>query len=497
MKKTFSLLFFVLFLSACSAGTASPQQTETSTARATPSATMMLARSITPTPTASQTPAPPTITPLPTIPTFTPTFDVRRIVTVTPAPKTDCRLMTASKSVLDFGSCDAKGNCGLPPSHDDVLNYLNAGGSLNTLAQQLHGERTDYGKVIDLTGDGMPEVVYIDFEIGKLFIYQCADKQYVNVFEFKGTQGNLRLDAVDDLNKNGMPELILSNYERRGFHSIQIFEWDGSQFRSLMENKITTYTGETVIYDWVGGTDFQYTIMDTNGDGLKEINAVDEPLHGDPGMFASELPLRSETVTIGWNGEHFVVIKQGQYTSPQYRFQDVQDADQLVLAKDYRKALALYQEAIFNRDLDWWSKDRKRYETEKAIYDYSNRVVKYETPLPTIAPAFPDTSEYPRLAAYAYYRMIVLHIRLGEMDAAQTPYATLQAKFPADSPGHPYAEMASQFWDAYQSTGKLYNACAAAIAFADAHPEILTPLGSDYHGSQSHIYVPADVCPFR
>jgi hypothetical protein len=25
----------------------------------------------------------------------------------------------------------------------------------------------------------------------------------------------------------------------------------------------------------------------------------------------------------------------------------------------------------------------------------------------------------------------------------------------------------------------------------------ITPLGSDYHGSQSHIYVRADVCPFR
>jgi hypothetical protein len=43
----------------------------------------------------------------------------------------------------------------------------------------------------------------------------------------------------------------------------------------------------------------------------------------------------------------------------------------------------------------------------------------------------------------------------------------------------------------------MYDGCAAAIQYAVEHPEILIPLGSDYHGWQSHIYEPADVCPFR
>jgi len=49
----------------------------------------------------------------------------------------------------------------------------------------------------------------------------------------------------------------------------------------------------------------------------------------------------------------------------------------------------------------------------------------------------------------------------------------------------------------FTSTQKMYDGCAAAIQYAVEHPEILTPLGSDYHGWQSHIYRPADVCPFR
>jgi len=80
---------------------------------------------------------------------------------------------------------------------------------------------------------------------------------------------------------------------------------------------------------------------------------------------------------------------------------------------------------------------------------------------------------------------------------ATTVYNTLQEKFGNNQYGRPYAEMATEFWNAYQPTHKIYDGCAAAIDYAVKHSEILIPLGSDYHGSQSHIYVPDDVCPFR
>ncbi|HQU35993.1 MAG TPA: hypothetical protein PLR65_05365 [Anaerolineales bacterium] len=43
----------------------------------------------------------------------------------------------------------------------------------------------------------------------------------------------------------------------------------------------------------------------------------------------------------------------------------------------------------------------------------------------------------------------------------------------------------------------MYDGCAAAIQYAVEHPEILIPLGSDYHGWQAKDYKPEDVCPFR
>jgi len=46
-------------------------------------------------------------------------------------------------------------------------------------------------------------------------------------------------------------------------------------------------------------------------------------------------------------------------------------------------------------------------------------------------------------------------------------------------------------------TNKLSVLPALAIQYAAERPDILIPLGSDYHGAQSHRYKPEDVCPFR
>ncbi len=72
-----------------------------------------------------------------------------------------------------------------------------------------------------------------------------------------------------------------------------------------------------------------------------------------------------------------------------------------------------------------------------------------------------DSTEYPRLAAYAYYRIMLLHVMQGHESDAGTVYKTLQEKFSDDLYGKPYVEMATAFWDAYQSTHNM-SGCAAA-----------------------------------
>jgi hypothetical protein len=207
------------------------------------------------------------------------------------------------------------------------------------------------------------------------------------------------------------------------------------------------------------------------------------------GLYDYNAPWRQSIYTYMWDGNIFVE-QPTEYVQPVYRFQSIQDADVAVIVGKYEKANSLYEEAISKKDLEWWSVERQKY--EQAVID----APWFHEPTPFVEP-LPDINEYPRLAAYAYYRIMLLHLVQGNESDASTVYNTLQEKFGNDQYGRPYVEMATEFWKAYQSTHKMYDGCAAAIQYAAEHSEILIPLGSDYHGAQSKIYKPEDVCPFR
>jgi hypothetical protein len=465
------LISFVWFLNACAPATQARPPSVISNS-ATPSSI----------PTATQTSLPtetptPSITPLPTIPTFTPTFDVSTIITVTPAPKAECPKEDPSV-VAKFATPDNYGTYEIyTPS--EILDYLNSGGVLDQL------QDSGLGKIADITGDGLNEVVYKS--LVSYAFFGCKDGKYQDLFHFAG-DFDVSLEGTIDLNKNGIPELILYNIVHYGYFDISVFEWDGNKFQSLINIERDSSIDPTI--DWVSTTDYYLKLMDINGDGFKEIVAVYDvnKLCGGFGDFCDGTPKRKQTTTLGWNGQNYVV-KQRNYAVAQYRFQAIQDGDTASSQKEYDKALSLYQEAIFSDKLKSYSPEIR--ENLRAQWDASFGT----TPTPTPYPIALD--EYPKLAAYANYRIMLLHVVQGNESDASTVYNTLQEKFGNDPYGRPYVEMATTFWDAYQSTHKMYDGCAAAIQYAVEHPEILIPLGSDYHGSQSKIYKPEDVCPFR
>jgi hypothetical protein len=472
----------ILILTACApAGTATPVfVTQEATATPIPTSTN------TSLPTAISTAS---ITPLPTIPTFTPTFDVSTIVRVTPAPPAVCPKEN-SAVVAGFVTPNSNGYYDLFTA-DDVLTYLNSGGALTPFITSHVGPVSDtiLGTIVDLTGDGVSEVVVRG--LVRYDILGCKDGRYQNLFEFTTYDFSIDLEEILDLNKDGIPELVFYSFSRYGFAYVYIVGWDGNRFRSLINVGTDTYTGAAI--DSVYATTY-HKLIDTNGDGLKEIVLVynvKELCGGLSGLdFCDGTPAREQITTLGWNGQNYVAQKQETHSPPQYRFQAIQDGDQQTLDGNYPAALSFYQAAIFDDQLEWWSPEREVYEifTHRSQFDATPTI--YPTPNPNL-------TEYPQLAAYAYYRIVLIHIVQGHESDAGTVYKTLQQKFSNDPHGHPYVEMATAFWDAYQSTRKIYDGCTAAIQYAVEHPEILIPLGSDYHGWQSHTYVPADVCPFR
>ena len=468
MKKLLSLFFAIsLTLSACA--TASTQPTPSSET-GTPTLTL----------TATQTPTS-TITPLPTIPTSTPTFDVSTIVTVMPAEKAMCPKEDPSV-VAEFATPHSSGGYYFYGVYD-ILDYLRSGGILDQL------EKNPQFTIMDLTGDDISEVGI--YGIWRYDIIGCENGKYEDLLEFepKGVF-TIQLEDILDLNKNGLPELIFYNFDHYGSAEVYIFEWDGNTFRSLIDLGMDTSSGNVIDFAF---TTTNYKIRDTNGDGTREIILEDNPktLEEASGLTLWLLiPFRKETTTLGWNGKNYVNLKPGNFGPPEYRFQAIQDGDRQASYGNYTSALSFYQEAINNDDLEWWSSERNDYEVFVFNSRFDTNPVLTPTPIP-------DLTEYPRLAAYAYYRIILLHLVQGQEAEAASTYQTLQDTFGSDPYAAPYVKMATAFWEAYQSTREMYDGCAAAIQYAVKHPEILIPLGSDYHGWQSHIYAPADMCPFR
>ena len=126
------LLCGILFLAACAPAIQSTPAPIIDNTTATPS----------PLPTATRTALPAatltaSITPLPTIPTFTPTFDVSTIVTVTPAPKAECPIENSNivpeLKLAETNACleNAVKNqtnpvaCANQNIYNDILDYLN------------------------------------------------------------------------------------------------------------------------------------------------------------------------------------------------------------------------------------------------------------------------------------------------------------------------------------------------------------------------------------
>jgi hypothetical protein len=425
-----------------------------------------------------------TNTPLPTIATFTPTFDARGLSTATKASPAQCP--DQNPDLMPWFPYCHDGGCSGGPYVTEVVEYLNQGGA----AENLEDRFPSY--YVDVSGNGVKEFTFQDQNA--LYVLGCRQGKFEVMLKKPVLQHTPSIEFIDDLNGNGIPELFLSDFFRYYFHSLSILEWDGGGFASLI--RIPNEWGDI---EALVTTYWNYTLTDVNGDGLREIVVVNG-IPARPDNLADGLPWREEIITMGWNGTHYVIAKR-EYGTPQYRFQAVQDGDRAVLEGAFEQAIRFYEQAVFDDELDWWSRERRDYESAVTFYDIESRMGGSVEPTITPPPFGPepveDLSERPMLSAYAYYRLVALYAARGETDKAANQYAAMQQLFPARNPGYPYCEMAAAFQAAFAYTRDLTAACGAAIQYASEHPDILIPLGSDYHGWQSILYKPEDVCPHR
>ena len=260
MKKlVIGIISFVWFVNACAPATQSAPIPLIDDSTATPS----------PIPTATQTSLPTetqteSITPLPTIPTFTPTFDARTVVTVTPAPKAECPKEDNSLKLnfrFDDYSVDAD---------QEIAEFLNSGGAMKLIVSELsrvYGQHSY--RFTDITNDGIPDLIFDGFRqlYDTFFILWCQDGRY-SIFSGENdmgvSMGNTIYEIVD-MNKNGLPEIVI--YKRGctggGCYRFFVGEWNSETYVNLAPELYLDGVHESKI-----------EIQDTNIDGTLELTLV-------------------------------------------------------------------------------------------------------------------------------------------------------------------------------------------------------------------------------
>ncbi len=387
------------------------------------------------------------------------------------------------------------------------MDFLNAGGNPDFIRDHIVGSEPSLWAEEDLTGDGVPELVMSIFGVN---ILMCSDGQYIaglhlmiGADPFPGTV----ILAIKDMNLDGVPELVLrGSVMSAGVMIYRILEWNGKDFHSLIwsEQKIAPwfYTSIGQAMNWytywsditlsadetIVRPSSTAAVRDTDGNGTLELL-----IHSDIPVprYLYGGPYRETTETYQWNGFYFS-LAQLDIDPPVYRFQAVEDADRLSLLGKYQQAMDYYQEVISSKKLAVWSQDN---------YHAQFLAENNGTPTPTFIPSNQD--EYGNLAAYALYRIMLLQLLQNESGAAKITYNDLEKTYPQDQPGHLYDELATVFWEKYNVSQNMSEACSEAIRFAEDHKDnIYTYLGNAHdlantHGGQSHNYTSWDLCPFK
>lgn len=348
----------------------------------------------------------------------------------------------------------------------------------------------------DLTGDGIPELVLTVFvptqdeAIGSVTAFSEENNRFaqlaqINVADLAWEPRQVMVDTSRDLDANGLPEIMMSIADYLGpvgpniAFKVALYEWQAGHLEPLISATPT----------W--GGDRGEVAMSVNGsmriDGPYEANPAKIILHGGHieipaggSSMAEAGPTRDQTDTWAWNGSRFTLVSSVP-DPPQYRIQAVQDGDDAFRRADYDRALAYYQRSIYDKDLLGWD----------PMYFLDIIGSYYGTPLPP-----PDAKEWPRIAAYARFRIILIHVARRDEGSANEVYRTLVANFLPGVPGNEFAQLAKVFWNSYQSSASIEQACGAAVAYATENEEIvLAPLGSDYYGWANREYTAPDICP--
>ena len=341
----------------------------------------------------------------------------------------------------------------------EILEYLNAGGGLERLETHLSAASANRAApslhLADLTGDGLLDIVLswiawddqAELTSAAVLIFRCDADEYRLAYaarpEKEGETPSIL--TVQDLTGDSLPDLLMANRScgaHTCFSRLQLLSWTHSEFVQVLQGRTDDLPSPEI------------EILDADRPGPKRIAITATGIAS-----AGAGPYRQKTRIWAWEAGQGRFLPVEEFLEPPvYRIHWVHDADQAAEKGHYEQAISLYQ-AVIEQDLDDW------------IYG-------------------PEGGQ--RLAAYALYRQMLVHLWRSDPAAADETLNFLQNAHPAGSPGSAYAALAMRVWEAFQEGGGRTAACQVAETFAAANAaEIIDPLN---YGYANRIYTAQDLC---
>jgi tetratricopeptide (TPR) repeat protein len=458
----------------------------TSTSSATPSLTF------------THTPSPsPTITPTQTV-TYTPSIYPSpqgsyavSVASITPGIPARCPAVNTSievdlDKILQIQEINETGYQYIDIHIEALLNILNQGVPLDTIVNaipnnDLYDEAMANFNFADVTGDGIDEIIYTTH--AETYVYGCMNNEYQELqilwFDF-GTM-SIPEAMTRDTNNNGLLEVVVYNTGcfSNSCYGLGIYEWDGQQFQDLFGDSCTMN-----IY-----RPDNYAIKDIDNNGTLEviINFGIGPHVRD----IISYPLRNETLICMWNGEAYDAIED-DFSPLIYRFEAVQDGNRQLRLEHYERAIEFYEKAINDESLEWFSKERRLVEYDNYTYKLFSDINPDLTPTPAIVA---DPDEYPSLASFSYFRIILAYLLMDDLPSAESIYAKMEETSPDAQIGGHYTHMANLLLESYRETANIQQGCSIVSAYANENEDELDDQVSFFEWADRYFWVRA-ICPY-
>jgi hypothetical protein len=345
-----------------------------------------------------------------------------------------------------------------------ILRFLNQGGGSD-------GLRTAYADIgvlateehfaeFDFNGDDWLDfaVVLINFETedlappGALFLYQCKGEAFTLVYTTSDLPGVSapRIHSSADLNLDGTKDLLLG-WETCGAHTcfehFEVLMWVDGRMENRMEGATDDMPSPAlqIIQPLGDPAQIEITAMGVNSVGAGPFR-----------QFIRVWVWKEDTQT-------FQPLKDRVLPSP-FRIHYLHDADSFFEAADYEFAIPLYEQIIYDDQLDNW--------------------------------LFADEGRA-SLSAYAKFKLVLTYLLTSAVGEAEETYLWLQAAHLEGDPGYAFAQLGEAFWSTFiefeEFDEALREGCLAAQAYGVLHQtEILEQLT---YGYANRIYSVEDLCP--